>query len=107
MADEVDQTPNSSSQQPDIPTVSSQSRRTLPQGVLMGLGFTITFLLVNFSPPISIVWGIVGGVASWWIQTSWRTEEEVNEETWILPTDPRAENNSLAQNRTKVERWRK
>lgn len=73
----------------------------------MGLGFTIAFLLVKFSPEISILWGVVGGLASWWIESSWQSEEEVNEEARGLPTDPRVENNSLSQNRTKGERWRK
>lgn len=107
MADEVNQSVNSSSEKSDSPPVSSRFRIGLPPGVLVGLGFTLAFLIVNFSPIISILWGIVGGVASWWIETSWQTEEEVNEDTPSLPTDPRAENNSLAQNRTKGEKWRK
>lgn len=107
MVKEGDQPPNTPSPVTEDTPVSSQLKRRLPPGVLMGLGFTIAFLLVNFSPAMSILWGVVGGVASWWIETSWQIEEEVNEDARSLPTDPRAENNSLSQNRTKGEKWRK
>jgi len=109
MVDEADQTPHPPSAEEEDPPVSSRSRSRsqLPPGVLMGFGLAIAFLLVDFSPLISLLWGIVGGVASWWIETSWQAEEEVNDQARGLPTDPRAENNSLSQNRTKGEKWRK
>lgn len=107
MVKEGDRIPHSPSPVKLTPSVFSRFRGKLPPGLLMGLGFTIAFLILDFSPLMSLLWGLVGGVASWWIETSWQTEEEVNEEARGLPTDPRAENNSLSQNRRKGEKWRK
>jgi hypothetical protein len=107
MVEEGDRTGNSPSPVQSTPSASSQSRGKLLPGLLMGLGFMIAFLILKFSILISLLWGLVGGVASWWIETSWQIEEEVNEEARGLPTDLRAENNSLSQNRTKGEKWRK
>ncbi len=73
----------------------------------MGLGFTAIFLVLRFSPVISVIWGVVGGIASRWIEGSWSDRENLDQEMHSLPTDFKAEENSLAQNRTRGEQWQK
>ncbi|MDJ1181655.1 hypothetical protein [Roseofilum casamattae] len=101
--------PTSSAETASDEPAPSSSRWAIafPPGMLAGFGFAIVFLLLQFPWLDSLVWGLVGGISSWWIETSWNTGDDANSKFRSLPANTGIDRKSLARNRTRGERWEK
>lgn len=92
--------------EPDRPNLPRNKpwRLEVVNGIKIGLFFLVAFLLLGYPVVISLVLGLMGGLAGGWIIRAWNTPEELEE----LPLLPNLQETlESVEDRTRLETWRR